>query len=140
MPTGFVAIFGPDKPVDIKFDLERVHNMRIRKNNSTMELSADISLEFWINNGTMNQAIGLSMKNAKFFYSVVRSPDNQTNIMNQIESFELGEINIDNSALVNFSELSSNNSNFDMNMTKVEQYLDSIKDRLANCINQYLST
>lgn len=139
-PTGFVAYYGADKPVDIKFDLERVQNLRIRKENGTMELSADISLEFWINNGTANQALGLTMKNSKFFYSVMQCPENRTNLMNQIESFELGELNIENSALVNLSELSYNNTNFDMNMTKVEMYLDSIKDQLANCINQYLST
>lgn len=106
-----------------------------------MELSADISLEFWINNGTANQALALSIKNSKFFYEVIQCPENRTNLMNQIQSFELGELSVDNSALVNFSDLSANNSkNFDMNMTKVEAYMDSIKDQLAQCINRYLSS
>lgn len=139
-PFGFVAMFGADKPVDIKFDLERVQNVRVRKDDSTMELSADISLEFWINNGTSNQALALSLKDSKFFYNVLQSPDNQTNLINQIVSFEIGDINVDNSALVNFSDLSANNSNFDLNMSKVEVYLESIKDPIAICINKYLST
>lgn len=140
-PAGFIAVFGADKPVDIKFEVERVQNMRIRKNNTSMEISADISIEFWINNETSNQALGLSIKNSKFFYQVLRSKDNKT-LINQIDSFELGEITIDNSALANNSDLTagnSSNTDHQLNLTKIESYLNSIKAPLINSINNYLA-
>lgn len=70
-PNGFVAQYGADKPVDIKFGIESVHNLRIKKDNETMRVKADISMEFWVNNGTSYEAIDLTVKNCWFFLKII---------------------------------------------------------------------
>jgi len=68
--TGFVYTYGSDKPVDVKMRVDGVHNTRVKKNNSTMHLNADLSIEYWANNGTQNQAVDLTIKNCLFFFEI----------------------------------------------------------------------
>lgn len=133
--TGFVAKFGANKPINIKIDVEHVYDMRVRKNNKTMEIKSDISFEFWLNNGTLNEVLGLTIKNCSIFFTL-NTTDN--NLFNQIQSFEFGDISVDYSALVNPSDLAPNHTNFDMNITKIHQYLDSIKPVINIGLNKYL--
>lgn len=66
--TGFVSKFGADVPVDIKFDLDSVHNLRVSKGNATLSLLANINIEFWVNNGTSSQALDLLIKNCVIYF------------------------------------------------------------------------
>jgi len=68
--TGFVYTYGADKPVDVKMRVDGVHNTRVKRNNSTMHLNADLSIEYWANNGTQNQAVDLTIKNCLFFFEI----------------------------------------------------------------------
>lgn len=134
--SGFVAKFGANKPVNIKIDLEHVQNLRVHKNNRTMELQTDISFEFWLNNGTLNEVLGLTIKNCLFYFTLNQSDSNS--LFTQIQYFDFGEVTVDYSALVNVSELPSNHTNFNMNMAKLHQYIDSIKPVIGKNLNVYL--
>lgn len=111
----------------------------MRKNNETMEVMTDLSLEFWLNNGTLNQVLGMTIRNCEIFFTLNKSTESTpVNLYNQIQSFDFGEIIIDYSALVNVSNLAPNHSNFDLNMEKIRQYLDSIKPVITFGLNKFL--
>lgn len=100
-----------------------------------MEIQSDIAIEFWLNNGTLNEVLGLTIKNCLLYFSI-----NQTDTLfyNQIGSFNFGEISVDYSALVGEKDLPLNHTNFDMNMVKIHEYLDSIKPVITFGLNKYL--
>lgn len=73
--TGFVYTFGADKPVDVKYAVDGIHNTRVNNGNGTLMLNADLSIEFWANNGTQNEAIDLTVKNCIFYFEIQKVED-----------------------------------------------------------------
>lgn len=44
--TGFVAKFGADKPVELRFKVKNVRNFRVTKNNATLMCNMDFNIKF----------------------------------------------------------------------------------------------
>jgi len=115
--TGFVAKFGADKPVDIQYKVEGIHNFRVTENNSTMMLNADLSIEFWVNN-QQDQALDLSVKNCIFFFDVEYQTD-ANYLFNQVSDVTFGDISVDFSALGQGPHAGKEKDNFGLDIKKM---------------------
>lgn len=137
--TGFVAKFGADKPVDIQYKVEGIHNFRVKEDNATMMLNADISIGFWVNNGTQDQALDLSVKNCLFFFEVAYQTD-ANYLFNQITDVVFGDISVDSSALGQAPHTDKEKPNFGLDTKKMHSYLSDIKSTTITQLNRYLAT
>lgn len=139
LPSGLVSKFGPDVPIDIKFDLDSVHNLRISKGKETMKINAHINIEFWVNNGTSVEVLDLSIKNCVIYFQVNSTKTSSgMSLYTQIVKLDFGDIGIDFSALG--SELGAANKNFGLNLAPIEQYLIKIKPLTILSLNSFLIT
>lgn len=127
---GLVQKYGDNKPIDIEYNLEKVGNFSIRKDDSTLSFDGSVNLKFWVETEPTKSedAMTLTMTTNHFNFTI-QIPKDSLNVTIDIKQVELGNIEITSTfGDVDLKELSALlNEGISIGLPFLNVYLQTLK-------------
>jgi len=87
--TGIESYYGPNKPVDLHFNVQALNNFTVQENDERMGGLTTVTLEFWVETSPTTQELATSMTLIDTQFSFTALVDNMVITLN------LGQVNVD---------------------------------------------
>lgn len=154
---GFVANFGENLPVELRYKIDGIRNFRIKKGNGTMALNCDMNIQFWVTDPQKGPKMALELSQANVIFYFTADVDSSGHIHLTITGKTVGRLQVLNSNLGqppppepgNATNSNSNSSdpedneprkNFGLNMHKIHAFLTKFKPTLIHNFNELLQS